>query len=308
MLPPKSIALFFPGDMGSGLSRLFAHHAIKTYTNLTGRSSRTINLSTSSGLENLSSDTELLKKSELIISILPPSHAKDIAKRIISAIPPSEPIITKYFLDANAISPATAREINSFFDGTGIKFIDGAIVGEPPKLKEDGTWGKPTLLLSGPERRELGLEGIIPILDAGEDIGKASALKMSFASLTKGFSAIAIQSLGSAQYYNLLGPLFTLLQSHNPRGYQQIQNLVGIPPKAYRWVGEMEEIEQTFAEAGFDGGTRIFGGVAGTYKFVSEGTVLGREIVERNRGKTVEDLVEALGEGLAKHREEKGEE
>jgi len=176
-------------------------------------------------------------------------------------------------------------------------------------LKEDGTWSKPTLLVSGPGRMELGLEGIIPILDVGEDIGKASALKMSYASLTKGFSALAIQSLGAAQYYNILGPLFTLLQNQNPKGYQQIQNLVQIPPKAYRWVGEMEEIEQTFAEAGFDGDTRIFGGVAGTYKFFSEGTVLGREIEEeRNRGKTVEDLVEALGEGLAKHREEKGEE
>jgi hypothetical protein len=73
-----------------------------------------------------------------------------------------------------------------------------------------------------------------------------------------------------------------------------------VPPKAYRWVREMEEIAQTHAdEGGFNGDIGIYGEIAKVYKSVAEETVLGEEKTERRkRGLTVEDVAEAMGEGL----------
>jgi hypothetical protein len=62
-----------------------------------------------------------------------------------------------------------------------------------------------------------------------------------------------------------------------------------MPPKAYRWVGEMEEISKTFEDEGFD--PRLFLGAAETYRWISEDTELGKEIVEhRDKGKDIEDV------------------
>jgi hypothetical protein len=84
--------------------------------------------------------------------------------------------------------------------------------------------------------------------------------------------------------------------------------VTAMPPKAYRWVREMEEIAITHAdEGGFDGdGKGIFDGVAAVYKAVAEDPVLGKETTEvRKRGRTVEDVAEAMGEGLSAKRKKK---
>jgi len=82
--------------------------------------------------------------------------------------------------------------------------------------------------------------------------------------------------------------------------------VINMPPKAYRWVREMEEIAITHADSGFAGGeegTGIFGEIAKVYKSVADETVLGEEKTERRkRGLTVEDVAAAMGEGLAKKR------
>ena len=74
-----------------------------------------------------------------------------------------------------------------------------------------------------------------------------------------------------------------------------------MPPKAYRWVGEMEEISKTFADEGFD--PRLFLGAAETYRWVSEETELGKEIVEhREKGKDLDDLCNWLVHALRRER------
>ena len=76
-----------------------------------------------------------------------------------------------------------------------------------------------------------------------------------------------------------------------------------VPPKAYRWVREMEEIAETHVESGFSGNPGIYGEIAKVYKAVAEDTILGEETTERRkRGLTVEDVAEAMGEGLGKKR------
>ena len=86
-----------------------------------------------------------------------------------------------------------------------------------------------------------------------------------------------------------------------------------MPPKAYRWVDEMKEIGETFAEVGGFGeglgGRSVFDGISEVYKFVAEGTELGRERTgKRKRGKTVEDVTKSVREGMRKKRRPGAEE
>jgi 3-hydroxyisobutyrate dehydrogenase-like beta-hydroxyacid dehydrogenase len=186
----RTVAILSPGDMGSGLGRLLRANSVRVITNLEGRSSRSRELAKSNGIEDVGSDSNILSSAEIIISVLVPSSATATAQRIISASKslPRAQQRTKFYIDANAIAPKTVRSISELFNGSGIEFIDGSIIGGPPKLQEDGkVLYNPTIALSGARTKELELDNIFDITHVGPDVGQASALKMSFASLTKVF-------------------------------------------------------------------------------------------------------------------------
>ena len=137
---------------------------------------------------------------------------------------------------------------------------------------------------------------------------------MCFASTSKGLTAIAIQAFTTAQQLGVLGELRRELSSSS-RGSAGFlaaaeRGLVGMPPKAYRWVREMEEVARTFAE---DGGfaahpsSSMFGAAAEVYRAVAEDTALGRERVgARKRGLDPEDVAQAVAEGLREKRRKEG--
>ncbi|KAH8675850.1 6-phosphogluconate dehydrogenase [Xylariales sp. PMI_506] len=133
------------------------------------------------------------------------------------------------------------------------------------------------------------------------EIGAASGLKMCFASTTKGFTSIAIQSFTTAQRLGVLGELQHEMQTRLPAQWKAAERgVIAMAPKAYRWVREMEEIALTFAE---DGGFTedLFQGSAKVYKAVAEDSELGQEKVgKRKRGTTVEDMATVLAEGMDK--------
>lgn len=183
----RTIAILSPGDMGSGLGRLLRSKSFQVITNLQGRSARSQELAKSAGIEDVGSDTDVLSLAEVIISVLVPSMATGTAERIATASKnlDSKKLRTKTYIDANAVAPNTTRKMSEFFEGTGINFIDGSIIGGPPRLKPDGTWYKPTFALSGSETSGIGLDNVFDVSHVGPNVGQASALKMSFASLTK---------------------------------------------------------------------------------------------------------------------------
>jgi Domain of unknown function (DUF1932) len=109
--------------------------------------------------------------------------------------------------------------------------------------------------------------------------------------------AMAIQSLGTAHANGLLEQLLDLLKKHNR--LESISYLTSMPPKAYRWVGEMEEISKTFRDEGFD--PRIFIGAAETFKWISEETEPGKEIIEhRDKGQDIEHVCYWIVQGLGR--------
>ena len=137
-------------------------------------------------------------------------------------------------------------------------------------------------------------------------IGSATGLKMCFASLTKGFTALAIQSFTTAHNLGVLDSLKEHMETYNPAGLKIAErSLPDMCPKAYRWVHEMREIAETFeADGGFEKEESSFRSVAEIYELVAEDTVLGEEKTEdRRRGKTAEDVARLCSEATAKRKE-----
>ena len=250
----------------------------------------------------------------MLLSVVPPRDATETAQRVIDALAgrvKKDPPL--YFADMNAVAPSTIKEIAQRFEKAAVpvRFVDGSILGGPPAPKgsPDGEWELPWLPTSGPHKladipgfgetlaKTLGVRHI------SDAVGAASGLKMCFASLSKGYTAIAIQSFTTAQRLGVLGDLQEALAALAPgRAQQTEKGLVGMAPKAYRWVREMEEISKTHSEeGGFE--PFIFQGAAGVYKAVAEDTVLGQEkIGQRKRGRTAEDVAAAVAEGLEQKR------
>jgi hypothetical protein len=244
---------------------------------------------------------------------VPPAHARATARRIAAALSgqgqrAAGPL---YFLDLNAIAPSTARAMAGDLAGLGdgtVRLVDGGIIGGPPAPPGPGStaWRTPSVVLSGP--RPVPHAALLALLGArhlaapgGALVGTASGLKCCYASLTKGFTALAIQSWTTAARLGVLGELRAEMAEANER--RAARGLVGMPHKAGRWVAEMREIgaafreEGAWADAGGEGGdpSGIYDAIAEVYRFVAEETVLGQESVdERVRGTTVEDVVDAI--------------
>ena len=283
---------------------------------------------------------DLVVETDIILSIVPPGDAVANARRVVDACRSTSitrrerrtPSLT--YIDLNAISPRSAKTIASFITSEAspklvrtrtssfsfksepevqsipLKFLDGGIIGPPPSRQTDKTWNCPSIVVSGPRAHSLDeeLSAVLHLKHVSDFIGPASALKACFASLTKGFTALSILSFTTASACGVLPQLQEHLAEFNPAGgAAAARGLVAMPPKAYRWVDEMKEIGETFAEVGGFGdglgGKAVFEGISQVYQFVAEGTELGREKTgSRKRGKTVEDVAKSMREGMRKRR------
>ena len=264
---------------------------------------------TNNNVHLVPTDVALVSQSDYIFSIVPPRDALATAQRIATASKNIQRENPFYFVDLNAISPHSARHIASLFPTTGpIHYLDGGIIGAPPSLQPDGTWKRPSLPVSGPYN--LGtvnphLAQTLNIKHINNDIGAATGLKMCFASLTKGHTALAIQSFTTASRLGVLPALKESMAEFNPAGLKHAEaSLPGMCPKAYRWVEEMRQIGETFSrDGGFEESEDIFAAVAAVYAFVAQGTELGREVVgDRKEGTTAEDVARLMGESLERRK------
>lgn len=161
----------------------------------------------------------------------------------------------------------------------------------PPSQGPDGKWKQPSVVLSGtvdlPSTRASPAHTLNVKL-VSPRIGAASTLKLSFAALTKGLTALSILSVSTVQTENPLPELLGHLDEYSPHTAALARTgVAGMSPKAYRWVEEMHGIGEGFdREDGWVGvGSQIYGGMAEIYRTVAEETILGQERVEaRERG------------------------
>ncbi|KAF2793780.1 6-phosphogluconate dehydrogenase C-terminal domain-like protein [Melanomma pulvis-pyrius CBS 109.77] len=308
--PQATVGILSIGQMGLGIAKLLVAHDYRVLTNVANRSQATQERAQNAQLGLVSTDVELVAKCDYILSIVPPRDAVATAGRVMDALnstpAPRSSSSLLYYLDLNAISPATVGTIAEAFDRSPQKvlFVDGGIIGGPPVLSADSsTWTRPGIPLSGPHPlQEAPLRGahLASTLNSeyiGARIGSASGLKCCFAALSKGMTALAIQSFSTAASLDVLPHLQSYLRHYNPRGAEAAERgIVGCPQKAYRWVEEMNQIGQCFSE---DGGwaeqAQVFRQIAGVYEGLA--TVVERRGGTEGMG-NLDGAIGALQEGL----------
>lgn len=274
------VAVIAPGMMGAAVGRRLADYGVKVLTSLAGRSPSTERRANEAGLL-AASDSEIAS-ADFILSIVPPGEALSLAERFAPALKASN---TKpVYVDCNAINPKTVGRVAAAIEPTGCVFVDCGIIGPPPRVAApqaaggEATVTGPRFYASGPAAaqfanlRQYGLD--VRMLDG--PLHAASALKMSYAGITKGTQAIGAAMMLAATRAGSAAALYEELAYSQKALLQQFQKqLPMMPAKAYRWVAEMEEI------AGFVGdgsaASELYQGAAHFYKRVAEDFAASKE-------------------------------
>jgi 3-hydroxyisobutyrate dehydrogenase-like beta-hydroxyacid dehydrogenase len=289
----RNVGVVSPGDMGSAIAKRIKESGKNVYTALDGRSERTKALGREAGLSDIGSMDKLVSTCELVVSVINPGEAMNVAKDVAAAMKKTGRKIA--FADLNAVSPQTTRDLDETIREAGGMYIDGGIIGPPPRGEKD----KPRIYVSGPDAYlfEQISHPNLQVRVMSERVGDASGVKMCYAAMTKGTTALAVELLVAARKLGVEQALEKELRDSQSDAFDRhMKSIPGMPPKAYRWVPEMQEIAKTFGELGMT--RNIFLGASDIYEMVAA-TSLGRESPEdsRKKGRTGLDVTREIADG-----------
>jgi len=238
------LGLINPGAMGASVGAAAAANVQSVIWASRGRSDASVQRADRAGLTDCGDLATLASKSDVILSVCPPHEAENTANQVMRLG------FNGLYADANAVSPARTRRIRDIVVNQGAEFVDGGIIGGPAWAMGCGT----RLYLSGERAVEIRsyFEGTpLEAIAISEEIGAASALKMSFAAYTKGSSALLTAILAVAEKEGVRSELEQ--QWGESLSQQAHRGAISNSAKAWRFVGEMEEISDTFSDAGLPG-------------------------------------------------------
>jgi len=264
------VAVIAPGMMGAAVGKRLVDNGLKVLTSLKGRSEETAARAEAAGM-TVAGDEEIAA-CDFILSILPPGDAVALAERFQPALKASN--AKSVYVDCNAINPKTVDRVAAVIAPTDCPFVDSGIIGSPPTpapAGEDKVKGSPRFYASGPAAprfaslRDYGLD--VRLLDGA--LSAASAMKMSYAGITKGTQAIGAAMMLAATRAGSADALFAELSSSQKEMFAWFKRgLALMPPKVYRWIAEMHEI------AGFVGddpaAKDLYEGAAHFYERIAE--------------------------------------
>ncbi len=236
----ETIGVIAMGEMGSAVARRLHERGATVITQLTGRTPASAARAEKAGAIPVSTDDEFAAQSDFILSIVPPGDAVALAERLAPAMKRAGR--KTVYVDCNAVSPQTAERIGQALAGTGCIYVDAGIIGPPP-----GATARTIFYASGPGAKDferLSERGLTIRLMDGPN-GAASAMKLSYAGITKGCTAIGSAMMLGATRHGTADALLQELSESQPMLLNWMRGFVSrMPPKAYRWVAEMEEIAQ----------------------------------------------------------------
>ncbi len=290
----ETVAILSPGEMGAGVGGALSRAGYSVITTLEGRGGATRERAIAAGFRDGGPLAEVVGAADLVLSILPPEHALGLAEAVAAAM--RDTGRTPPFTDCNAVAPETAVRIGRIMTETGAAFIDGGIIGAPP-----GPSSRPRFFVSGPGvdlLRALDGEGIA-IKPCGPEIGRGSAIKMAYAGITKGTSALHAAMLIAAERLGVADELHEELQYSQKGFYRRMESMTpALPAVSGRYVGEMLEIAKTMESCALtpvfhEGAAELYRLLAGS-PFASE----RRDTVDPTRGlrRTIEVCAE-VGSG-----------
>jgi len=258
------IAVIAAGEMGAGIGKRLTERGARVLTSLKERGPASAARAKDAGMAPVE-DTDLATQAAIILSVVPPGQAVALAERL-------KPVLARathnpLYIDCNAVAPQTAEQIGGVLAGTPCRYVDGGIIGGPPS----GAYS-PNLYVSGPaaaDASRLARYGLnVRVVDG--PVGAASALKMSYAGITKGFTAIGtVMMLGAARAGCADALRRELFESQPQLATWLTRQVPRMFPKAYRWIAEMEEIAAFLGDdpAGHD----MYLGIARLYDRMAAG-------------------------------------
>jgi putative dehydrogenase len=232
------VAIIAQGSMGAGVGKRLHESGAEVRTLLSGRGAASAERARAAGMKPMPDERAMLDGADFFLSILPPGEAESLAGRLAPALTAlaKKPV----YVDCNAISPQTAQRVSQIVEATGAKFVDGGIIGGPPRPGYS-----PAIYASGPAVGETAV-----LRDWGLDwraidgpVGAASGLKMSYAGITKGITALGSSMMLGAARFGCAEALLAELRNSQPNIHNYLSaSIPRMYDKAYRWVAEMEEI------------------------------------------------------------------
>lgn len=286
----EKVGLMTPGDMGQAVAMQIKARGFTVCTALDKRSERSRALARDAGLTDLGAVSKLVAECDVVLSVMNPGAAVDFAREAADALRTSGR--KTLIVDCNAIAPDTVHEIAGIVEKAGGRFLDGGIIGPPPRGQ-----AKVNLYVSGAGAADLEQLGgpQLKVNVVSDRIADASALKMCYGALNKGTQALWLEVLIAAQRLGVDGLLDQQLRQSQASMYEWALNqFPKLTPKAYRWVPEMLEVSKTLGTSGIT--PKVFQGAADICAFVAA-TPLGKETPEnRDKSRTGSDVVRSLAE------------
>ena len=235
------IGVLHPGEMGAAVGACLTQRGLTVLWASAGRGPATAERAAAAGMRDVGTVSEMSGRADVILSVCPPHAALEVARAAAG--------FRRIYVDANAVSPVTAREIAQVVETQGAAYVDGGIIGAPPRSPGDSR-----LYLSGQRAAEVGEMFKGTALEArviGDQAGAASAVKMAYAAWTKGTAALILAIRALARAEGVEETLLAEWELSQPtlaaRSHTAAQSAAG---KGWRWVAEMQEIAATMAAAG----------------------------------------------------------
>ncbi|MEU0582117.1 DUF1932 domain-containing protein [Streptomyces sp. NPDC006132] len=237
-----TVGLLHPGSMGAAFGAQLHARGITVLWCPQGRSNASARRAERAGLE---ADTlpSLVARADLLLALCPPAAAEDVAAQV-----SEQGFAGKTYLEANAIAPERMRRIAERLPQSVV--LDAAVVGSPPV---DGK--SPTLYLSGPREQAAEVEALftdtaVRTQFLGEEIGKASALKLAYSSYQKVSRVLAAVAYGAADAYGVTSELLTIAAKRTRSYLVETDYIPKTAARAWRWGPELEDAAALLADAG----------------------------------------------------------
>ncbi|MFF2779951.1 DUF1932 domain-containing protein [Streptomyces sp. NPDC058052] len=238
-----TVGILHPGSMGAAVAACAASNAAAVLWCETGRSAVSQERASQFGLTPVATLSDLLGRSDVVISLCPPAAAEGLARDVAAHR------FAGVYVEANAINPERAQRIAALLEPDAT-VVDGGVVGSPP------IGGKtPTLYLSGPtlatERIEALFTGTaVQTVVLGTEVGKASALKLAYASFQKTSRVLVALAVGMAREHGVDQELIEVASRRTDSYLSEPQYVAKTAARAWRWGPELEEAADALTAAG----------------------------------------------------------